>query len=550
MRRRTVAGLVAARLAAIALVVGVSVVWPGLDAQRDADGRRLRVGAADRRRPPLRAGEHRRSASSTPCAASRNPDEVVEIGDGAYLFSDSFSKVTRDRRGAAGGPRRGGAARVADHPRRHRRGRRRPATSSPTAPTPARCSRSCLGGGRRAARSVPVRRRGRAAVHRRCDRRRRARHRCSATRGPTGRCCATTSATRASAGATRSRPTASTPRRSPPPATPGRSSTPTTASWLRGADAAVAGADHGRGRRRRARRRRDGGLPRRRERPRAAAGRRLGGRRRIVGRRTARARHARAADRPRGRGLRGVARAGRRRRHAVEPRDRRSSRSTTAASSLGDQRRPVVRRERRRRHPERDALGLGVDRAGRRARRPRARTGRWMTAPTRIAAERGAAAVVIDPKPPVAEPDAFGVRAGELVDPAGAHERPRSERGRAEHRPDLGDGARPGLRHACRSPTTGSASRCASRPARRGTATLQLRRHRRHARGRAALRADDRHPDGRRRRGERGARVVRRAGLPRRVAEAGGRAAAARSRCPCCRAGSIPTATRCCCSSS
>ena len=67
--------------------------------------------------------------------------------------------------------------------------------------------------------------------------------------------------------------------------------------------------------------------------------------------------------------------------------------------------------------------------------------------------------VVIDPRPPVAVADAFGVRAGEPRDPARADERPRPERGRAEHRPGLGDRARSRASARSRSPTTGSGSR-------------------------------------------------------------------------------------------
>ena len=82
-----------------------------------------------------------------------------------------------DRRGAARRPRRGGAARLAVDACRHDGCRRPRATSSPTAPTPARSSSGCLvDGPADAARPVPVRRRGRPAVHRRRHRGRRARH--------------------------------------------------------------------------------------------------------------------------------------------------------------------------------------------------------------------------------------------------------------------------------------------------------------------------------------------------------------------------------------
>ena len=52
MRRRTIAGLVAAA-AAVALVAGVSVVWPGLDAQKTDKTSTRRCGPC---RPPTGAG--------------------------------------------------------------------------------------------------------------------------------------------------------------------------------------------------------------------------------------------------------------------------------------------------------------------------------------------------------------------------------------------------------------------------------------------------------------------------------------------------------------
>ena len=89
--------------------------------------------------------------------------------------------------------------------------------------------------------------------------------------------------------------------------------------------------------------------------------------------------------------------------------------------------------------------------------------------------------VVLDPKPPVAEPDAFGVRPGSLVDASGAAERPRPERGRAEHRPGIGRRAWTPASAPCRSPTTVSGSRCASLPAPRAR-DLLVRGDRRHGR--------------------------------------------------------------------
>ncbi|SFR94265.1 hypothetical protein SAMN04487846_0931 [Microbacterium sp. cf046] len=93
MRRRSVAGLIAAG-AAIALVAGVSVVWPGLDAQT-TDRTDTSVWA-------LQTGDGRRYARVNTTIGEldtvreiSNPSQVAQNGDGAYLFSDSFSKLTR-----------------------------------------------------------------------------------------------------------------------------------------------------------------------------------------------------------------------------------------------------------------------------------------------------------------------------------------------------------------------------------------------------------------------------------------------------------------------
>ena len=92
MRRSTAIGL-ASTTAVAALVVGIGIVWPGLDAQetppvdtsvwalQTADGRRYaRVNTAVRELDTVRAVS--------------NPNDVVQSGDRAYIFSDSYSKVT------------------------------------------------------------------------------------------------------------------------------------------------------------------------------------------------------------------------------------------------------------------------------------------------------------------------------------------------------------------------------------------------------------------------------------------------------------------------
>ena len=93
MRRRTVAGIWAA-VVAVGLVIGASVVWPGLDAQETPE--------VDAAVWALQTGEGRRYARVNTAVGEldtvrsiSNPDKVVQAGDAVYLFSDSFSKVTR-----------------------------------------------------------------------------------------------------------------------------------------------------------------------------------------------------------------------------------------------------------------------------------------------------------------------------------------------------------------------------------------------------------------------------------------------------------------------
>ncbi len=93
MRRRTIAGLVATA-AAIALIIGVSVVWPGLDAQMTSK--------TDTAVWALQTGDGRRYARVNTAIGEldtvrdvSNPSSVAQTADGAYLFSDSYTKLTR-----------------------------------------------------------------------------------------------------------------------------------------------------------------------------------------------------------------------------------------------------------------------------------------------------------------------------------------------------------------------------------------------------------------------------------------------------------------------
>ena len=93
MRRGTMFGLIAGG-AVVAAVVGVSVVWPGLDAQETPD--------VDTAVWALQTGDGRRYARVNTSIGEldtvrsiSNPDQVVQTGDAAYLFSDSYSTLTR-----------------------------------------------------------------------------------------------------------------------------------------------------------------------------------------------------------------------------------------------------------------------------------------------------------------------------------------------------------------------------------------------------------------------------------------------------------------------
>lgn len=92
MRRGTVVGLAAAG-AALALIAGVSVVWPGLDAQRTPPPQTtawvLQTDALRYARVNTAVGE-----IDTVRAVS-NPSRIVSSADGAYMFTDNDAKVER-----------------------------------------------------------------------------------------------------------------------------------------------------------------------------------------------------------------------------------------------------------------------------------------------------------------------------------------------------------------------------------------------------------------------------------------------------------------------
>ena len=92
MRRGSIVGLAAAGATA-ALIAGVSVVWPGLDAQRTPPSQSsawvLQADTLRYARVNTAIGE-----IDTVRAVS-NPSRIVTSADGAYMFTDNDAKVER-----------------------------------------------------------------------------------------------------------------------------------------------------------------------------------------------------------------------------------------------------------------------------------------------------------------------------------------------------------------------------------------------------------------------------------------------------------------------
>ncbi len=93
MTRRTLAGFAAAAVSAV-LVVTASIVWPGLDAQQTPE--------VDTSVWALQTGDGQRYARVNTVVGeldtvrtAGNPSQVAQTAEGAYLFTDSFSKLTR-----------------------------------------------------------------------------------------------------------------------------------------------------------------------------------------------------------------------------------------------------------------------------------------------------------------------------------------------------------------------------------------------------------------------------------------------------------------------
>ncbi len=92
MKRRTAAGLISG-VAVLALVVGVSIIWPGLDAQEtskvDTSVWALQTGVGKRyARVNTTVGELDTVRTVT------DPSGVAQTSDGAFLFTDGYSKLT------------------------------------------------------------------------------------------------------------------------------------------------------------------------------------------------------------------------------------------------------------------------------------------------------------------------------------------------------------------------------------------------------------------------------------------------------------------------
>ncbi|QAY60236.1 hypothetical protein ET475_09700 [Microbacterium protaetiae] len=94
MRRRSVIAVAIATAAVAASVIAVSVVWPGLDSQSTPP--------EDTSVWALQTGQGRRYARVNTAVGEldtvrsvSNPSAVAQTGDGAYLFSESYGKITR-----------------------------------------------------------------------------------------------------------------------------------------------------------------------------------------------------------------------------------------------------------------------------------------------------------------------------------------------------------------------------------------------------------------------------------------------------------------------
>ncbi len=131
-------------------------------------------------------------------------------------------------------------------------------------------------------------------------------------------------------------------------------------------------------------------------------------------------------------------------------------------------------------------------------------------------------AVVIDPKPPVAEPDAFGVRAGSLVSLPVLMNDHDPNKDVLSIDPSSVTGLDPGFGTPS---ITDDGQRITVRvdAGSHGHGDAAVRGIGRHRRGRAPVEADHGHSDGRGRLRRHGTAMVRSAGLPRPLAEAGGR---------------------------
>ncbi|SIR78948.1 Ig-like domain-containing protein [Microbacterium sp. RURRCA19A] len=93
MKRRTIAGLTSTAVAAV-LVLTASIVWPGLDAQETPE--------VDTSVWALQTGEGQRYARVNTTVGeldtvrtAGNPSQVAQGPEGAYLFTDGYSKIAR-----------------------------------------------------------------------------------------------------------------------------------------------------------------------------------------------------------------------------------------------------------------------------------------------------------------------------------------------------------------------------------------------------------------------------------------------------------------------
>jgi len=94
VRRRSLIAAVVSGVAAATMVITVSVVWPGLDA-RSTPSEETAVWALQTAQGRRYARVNTAIGELDTVRSVANPSAVAQTGDGAFLFSESYGKLTR-----------------------------------------------------------------------------------------------------------------------------------------------------------------------------------------------------------------------------------------------------------------------------------------------------------------------------------------------------------------------------------------------------------------------------------------------------------------------